>query len=155
MAVPAFIGLVEEFQVDGKQRNFISGIKYTQSEAVKRNTNVTMCVASTTSDNTCDPTVANDWQQGWYIFDDPDQDQVIDDPATEILRSQEPVANVTFVTVADVNAISFTGNGAMIPAATTTFTFCTADADNLDCSSPDEYHGIVTSLPSGQLVVNP
>ena len=155
LAVPGFMGLVEEFQVDGKQRNFISGLKYAQSEAVKRNSNVTMCVASTTSNDTCDTTSANDWDQGWYIFDDANADQVINTPATEILRSQNAVNNVTFVTTADVNAISFNGNGAILPGAPIMFTFCHTDSDNADCCSTDEYRSMFTSLPSGQLVIVP
>ena len=67
IAAPSFQQLISSTRMTSQSNEFLTALNFTRSEAVKRNTRVTMCKSSDGA--TCSTT--GNWQQGWIIFVDP------------------------------------------------------------------------------------
>jgi type IV fimbrial biogenesis protein FimT len=132
IAAPSFMGLMARNTLTSKMNEMVGAIQAARSEAVTRNTTVTMCRRSPGAD-TCD--TSGGWQNGWLVFVDPDNDHVVD--AGEIIL----------------------GNGAGVPGlsyigALGTATYMTFRPDGTTGAAADQIMGICKgTLYKGELTV--
>lgn len=85
VALPNFNLFSQHSQVDSLQNNFHSALLYARSEAIKRNKVIKVCRRKP-NQNQCHIPAAADWNNGWIIFIDSnnDSDQIITGSASEI-----------------------------------------------------------------------
>jgi len=149
-AVPAFVRYTETYRIDSIQRNFASAFKLAQSEAIKSNHQGVLCIAAA-ADDTCDTGANADWQQGWYVFEDVNNNGVIDlTGATPdvILKFQAPISKINFVS--NTNSLTFNGSGAIV-GGEESFSICIdRPVDDPDCNSEQTSEFI--TLASGQFI---
>lgn len=81
IAVPSYQRFVVDTRMTAQANEFLTMLHFTRSEAVKRNTRVTMCKSS----NGTSCTDEGGWQQGWIVFVDAPVFGVVNDTDT-ILR---------------------------------------------------------------------
>ena len=111
VAVPSFKGMIADTRVSAQANDLLVSLKYTRSEAVKRNARVTMCKKA--SDNTCavTATATAGWQGGWLVFVDGGAVGTLDGADT-ILRVQGPLSVSTLTGDGGVtNYVSYLGSG--------------------------------------------
>ena len=131
IAAPSFNAFTDSSRRASEVNNFSGTLAYARSEAIKRNSNVSVCArTSTVGAETCSA-VANDWKYGWMVFDDTDVDGVLDADET-LLRLFGPISNGSTITETTGNttgtykaelAITFRGSG-FITVANAEFKYC-------------------------------
>jgi len=118
IAAPAFQQVVESNRLRTETNKLLTGLNLARSEAVKRNTDVTLCPG--TSDTACD----GDLKDGWVISMEPN------DP-NELVREFDGLGNDYAITGTDgttvTGAVVFSPDGS-IPAAVT-WMICPPDRD--------------------------
>ncbi len=82
VAIPSFLEYVEINRAQTRASQFIGGLMYARSEAVKRSAPVTICRSA---NSTACPNGSN-WEDGWIIFSDDDGDGAIDAGVDVILK---------------------------------------------------------------------
>ncbi len=70
IAVPSFTSLIERNRITSSLENLYHDLMLARSEAIKRNSRVTMCKSSITDDGSPTCTTSGDWGQGWIVFTD-------------------------------------------------------------------------------------
>lgn len=71
IGIPAFTGMMASNRTTGYANELIGALRLARSEAVKRGEGVTVC-ASNSGNTACSGT---NWQNGWLVFTDPDNDR--------------------------------------------------------------------------------
>lgn len=156
IAIPSFRGMVVDARLSGQANDLLGSLKYTRSEAVKRNARVTMCKRAT--DITCavTTTATADWKGGWLIFTDGGVQGVVDGTDT-VLRVQNPLTNSTLIGDGNVtNFVSYVGTGQSSAAGggaqVGTFSLCgdlaTAKRRKIDLTVGTGWVGVRTVDPS-------
>lgn len=106
VAVPSFMSSMETNRISSYLQEASAAIRYTRSEAIKRNQTATMCASSDQS------TCTGSWNQGWIIFVDQNGDgsRAASEP---LLRVKDGLASGYAMTWSDTNSgyISFGGQG--------------------------------------------
>lgn len=125
VAAPSFNAFTDSSRRASEVNNISGALAYARSEAIKRNSNVSVCArTSTVGAETCSA-VANDWRFGWMIFDDTDADGILDAGET-LLRLFGPISIGSVITETSGNAtlaITFRGSG-FITVANAEFQYC-------------------------------
>ncbi len=80
VAVPNFSRLVESNRVTGAANELVGALNAARSEAVRAGADFVMCASSDGQE------CSGDWQDGWLVFLDADDDGEVDDPDTDIVR---------------------------------------------------------------------
>jgi type IV fimbrial biogenesis protein FimT len=107
IAMPSFRSLVVDTRMTATANDMLGAMKLTRSEAVKRNTRVTMCNSS--NGTACAAT--GNWQAGWIVFVDGGTVGSID-TGDEIVHVHGAVADSTIVGGGGVtDFVSYAGNG--------------------------------------------
>ncbi len=75
VAIPAFVGLVQNNQTITTANSFLDALSIARSEAVKRNQRVAVCGKSATQ-AACNAT--GNWEDGWTVFVDTDNGNDLD-----------------------------------------------------------------------------
>lgn len=93
VGIPAFTGLMASNRATGYANEFVGALRLARSEAVKRGEGVTLCASN--GDNTaCSGT---DWQNGWLVFTDPDDDRAYTAGTDTLIRVwQAPEGGASF-----------------------------------------------------------
>jgi len=108
IAAPSFQRLIVDTRISTQSNEFLTMLNFTRSEAVKRNTRVTMCMSS--NGTAC--TTAGNWDQGWIVFVDGGTVATVDGTDV-VLRAHGALSNnstlVGNLLVADY--ISYVSNG--------------------------------------------
>jgi len=73
LAAPSFVDTIRSNRLATQTSYFVTAINLARSEAIKRNTPVVMCKGAA---GQCDSAV--DWEDGWIVFADPDEDETVD-----------------------------------------------------------------------------
>jgi len=111
IAVPAYRNLVETNTQAAHANEFLADLNYARNEAITRGNIVRICK----SDDGASCASSGDWQQGWIIFVDDDDDGARDNNAQEpILRIQDALSGNTAVAGHGANTadnVRFSGNG--------------------------------------------
>ncbi|MFK8067525.1 MAG: GspH/FimT family pseudopilin [Gammaproteobacteria bacterium] len=87
VAVPSMRDLMVNNRIAGYANEFLSGLQLARSEAVKRGTRVTMCRSS----NGTSCAGSGNWQVGWVIFEDDNDDGAF--AAADIIQVHEELAD--------------------------------------------------------------
>ncbi len=124
-AAPSFNGVIRSARTDSNFSELKTGFNYARSEAATQQQGVSIC----TSNDAATCTGNTDWQAGWLVFSDADQDGVFDDDgdanlceAAEdddcVLRVWDGLANGFTLTEADdKTVVTFVEDGAIEAAA--------------------------------------
>jgi type IV fimbrial biogenesis protein FimT len=86
LAIPGFIGMIQDARRDDLVNTMFSTLNYARSEAVKRNVKVSVCPSSTALD--C--TNSTQWERGWLVFTDPNSNGIVDPDETIIAVQSAP-----------------------------------------------------------------
>ncbi len=125
IAAPSFNAFTDSSRRASEVNNISGTLAYARSEAIKRNSNVSVCARiSTVGAETCSA-VANDWKYGWMVFDDTDSDGVLD-AGENLLRLFGPISKGSVITETTGNAtlaLTFRGSG-FITVANSEFKYC-------------------------------
>jgi type IV fimbrial biogenesis protein FimT len=99
LAIPS----MDDAALNGKLRSqanaFLSTLHIARSEAIKRNGRVVVCKSADGAACVADGT-GSGWEQGWIVFDDPDND-IVHDGTEALIERHQPLAR----------GFSLTGNG--------------------------------------------
>jgi type IV fimbrial biogenesis protein FimT len=76
LAVPSFTQMIQNNRLTTQINEFVSALQLARSEAVKRNENVVLCATDDPNAAPLDCTAGADWETGWIIFADADDDGV-------------------------------------------------------------------------------
>ena len=111
VSLPWLRGYISNSYLTTTSIDLVTGIQYARSEAIRRNNRVAICVS--TDNATCSG--ANTWHTGWIVFNDANENGVLDaGPLEPVLRVGSAVADpgVQVLGGGTVNTmISFTGLG--------------------------------------------
>lgn len=105
VAVPSFQGLVQESRISAQSNNFLSAVMLAKSEAIKRNSPVTICPS--TNGTAC--TGGTVWSNGWVVFADASSDGVVDG-GEEVIQVNAAFTGGNTLQSAGAR-ITFTANG--------------------------------------------
>ncbi len=125
LAGPYFGELIRNNRVQTQAQVIFSALISARSEAIKRNHSVTLCKSADGS--SC--TTSGDWDQGWIIFADEDNDGALD-TGEDILRVQELISSgITLrATGTFASVVRFRSDGT-ISGAQDSLWICDADED--------------------------
>lgn len=112
IAAPSFSTMVQDNRLSGQSLDFITALNLARSEAIKRGTQVTLCM----SNDGAGCSNAGNWDQGWIVFLDNNADNARDtaNGSTEtIFRVHGPLGGSNTLTGnANVNTfIAYTARG--------------------------------------------
>ncbi|WP_455201820.1 GspH/FimT family pseudopilin [Kaarinaea lacus] len=128
-AVPSFQAFIQNNRMSTTVHSFVSSLNLARSEAVKRGERVTMCKSNNA--DTCSN--SGDWQQGWIVFVDSNDNGQRDAATEELIRAHKEVSGETTIAgQSDVaNYISYAGTGfaqlitgSMLDSTNSTLIFC-------------------------------
>ena len=99
LAVPSVAGLVQSGNVASAVNTFLGDLRFTRSEAVRRNANVVMCRSNdpeASPPKCADATHVTGWATGWLVYENRDADMTLGD-ADRLLRIQAPLNGIDAV----------------------------------------------------------
>ena len=134
VAVPAFNVTIINYRLTSNTNNFVASAQLARSEAIKRNSRMTMCKSA----NGTSCTTTGGWQQGWIIFTDANTYAVKD--SGEVVVYKEGALPTGFLLTGGTNVnnyVSFVPSGGTVQWGTLTF-----------CSQSD------SSGPARQVIIN-
>ena len=105
VAIPSFTSILINYRLTSISNTFLASAQLARSEAIKRNSRVTMCKSA--DGTTC--VITGGWQQGWILFQDIDNNAVRD--AAEVIVHTESAMPGNFLTTPGDNYISYTASG--------------------------------------------
>jgi type IV fimbrial biogenesis protein FimT len=115
VAVPAFNNFVQNDRDIGQLNSLVSSLNYARSEAVKRDSSVTVCPS--TDGATCSG--GSNWAGGWVVVDS--------NPADPPLQTVPALAGSNTLTpTGSTSGVTFQSSGLVTPTVLTTFTICDA-----------------------------
>jgi type IV fimbrial biogenesis protein FimT len=82
LAVPSFSEVIKNNRLITQENDFVTTLNLARSEAIRRSGRVTVCKSS----NQTSCSGAGGWEQGWIVFNDVNNDGVVTNPATNVLR---------------------------------------------------------------------
>ena len=110
LAVPNFSQFVKNNRLITQANDFVTALNVARSEAIKRGDRVTLCKSS--DQVSC--AGSGNWEQGWIVFVDVNDDGIVSNPATNVLRVHGALeGNVTLKGDAVLaNYVSYVSSGA-------------------------------------------
>jgi len=82
LAVPSFSEVIKNNRLITQENDFVTTLNLARSEAIRRSGRITVCKSS----NQVSCSGAGGWEQGWIVFNDVNNDGVVTNPATNVLR---------------------------------------------------------------------
>ena len=128
-AIPSFQSFIQNNRMSTTVHSFVSSLNLARSEAVKRGERVTVCKSNNSS--TCSN--SGNWDQGWIVFVDSNDNGQRESGTEELIRAHNAVAGATTIEgQSDVeNYISYAGTGfaqlitgSMLDTNNSTLIFC-------------------------------
>jgi type IV fimbrial biogenesis protein FimT len=114
IAAPNYQPLVLNARMTTQANEFLTMLNFTRSEAIKRNTRVTMCksIDGSTCEVTPSAQTSASWQPGWIVFVDGSTAGILDGTDT-ILRVQGALqgGSTLFGNILLTNYVSYVSNG--------------------------------------------
>jgi type IV fimbrial biogenesis protein FimT len=92
IAIPSFRYVTYSNRVASEVNALVGDVQYARTEAIKEGTPVTICVSTnpTAVNPTCAGAADSEWDTGWIIFSDVNQNQQVD-TGEAVLRAQAPL----------------------------------------------------------------
>lgn len=109
LAMPAFRDMLVKRSVQSAAVSLVEDVRYARSEALRRSDAVSICSLAANSTNTCTVGAAT-WANGWIVFVDSANRGVVD-AGEEIVRVQQPPANIASIAGTLPAKITFEANG--------------------------------------------
>lgn len=109
VAVPSFNEVIVDYRLTSYTNNFVASAQLARSEAIKRNSRMTLCKSA----NGTSCTSAGGWHQGWIVFHDSNNDAVKD--SGEVVIYKESAMPADFLMTGNTNVanyVSFSPSGA-------------------------------------------
>lgn len=116
LAAPAMSGMIASQRLRGMATDFHQALLKARSEAIKRNTSVTVSP------------IGGSWASGWTIVDPAN-------PSGPPLDQRAAAGNITVT--ADLSTVVYRGNGRISVSTTPTFVFSASAATDARCVSID------------------
>jgi type IV fimbrial biogenesis protein FimT len=88
IAVPNFITFVQNSRLIGQTNDLVTSLNYARSEAIKRGVRVSVC--SRLDNTTCSSAGVFNWDAGWLVFVNPNNNAVADAGET-VLQVRQPL----------------------------------------------------------------
>ena len=108
LAIPSFKYVTASNRVSSEVNAMLGDFQFARAEAIKEGQTVTMC--SSNNGTTCAGT--NTWSFGWIVFNDPNNNQLVDAPAEVVMRVQHAMgAGDTFVASNNIKSVTFNREG--------------------------------------------
>lgn len=108
VAIPAYSNMLTSHRLTTQANTFLGALHFARSEAIKRNGRVVVCKSS--SGESCAD--SGDWQQGWIVFEDANNNASLDDAEDLLRRGQALDAGFVMTGNAPVAAyVSYTPLG--------------------------------------------
>ena len=131
IAAPSFRSMVLDTRLSAQANDMLVSLKFTRSEAIKRNARVTMCRSSNGAACDAAATGSASWKVGWIVFADGGVVGTVDG-ADLVLRVQGALPTSTLVGADGVtDFVSYIGNGQASAAAggsqVGTFSLCSPE----------------------------
>ena len=104
IAVPSFQGVIRSNRAASEVNQVLSLLTIARSEAIKRNTNVSLC--PTPNGEKCD--LDQPWADGIMVFVDTDRSGQREDVSEEVVRTVLPLSRVSKITPSENLKNSFT-----------------------------------------------
>ncbi|WP_367605790.1 GspH/FimT family pseudopilin [Legionella sp. W05-934-2] len=127
LAVPSYFNMVQNNHITATVNKLSASLNYARLEAIKRGEQVSVCAASSAALNACGTNAQ--WAQGWVVFVDENDNNVIDVGDTLIRVNEQLPPGITITTVSSV--VSYDGTG-FLNSNATNFTVsasgCTGDS---------------------------
>ena len=138
LAAPSFTDVFDDNVLLTQTNQFATAINVARSEAVKRNGRVLICKRT---GNQCATSNATNWEDGWIIFADADNDNAVD--SGEEISMLDPLrTGYTLRPNNNTNWLAFSANGKTSNNIAATFTgvifrVCSPDQDTTSARSLD------------------
>jgi type IV fimbrial biogenesis protein FimT len=108
VAIPGFSSMIKNNRLATSANALVTAANIARSEAIKRGVRVTVCKSADGA--TC--TTSNDWEQGWIVFTDQNNDASVSTGETLIRVHEALPGEVTMQGAGNVaNYLSFVGTG--------------------------------------------
>ncbi|GAB6067346.1 hypothetical protein JCM13664_06640 [Methylothermus subterraneus] len=109
VGVPSFQVLVKNNRMVTAANELVGALNLARSEAIKRNVRVTVCK----SGDGASCTTSGNWEQGWIVFTDDNNDAAYDSASETLLRVQEGIAGQVTMTGNPLvaNYVSYVASG--------------------------------------------
>lgn len=101
VAIPAYSNMLTSHRLTTQANAFLGALHFARSEAIKRNGRVVVCKSS--SGESCAD--SGDWQQGWIVFEDPNNNASLDDAEALLRRGQ--ALEVGFVMTGNAPVVAY------------------------------------------------
>ena len=162
IAIPNLQDFVRRNTVSSIANEFNAGITQARSEAITRNTCVSICQSASTQNAisggvvSCVNTGANDWLRGWVIVTNPTCDSAEDNPISitnaTILKATQPGAagyELTAASGTPPRRLMFDSRGILPGISSTT----TLTLTPIDGSAPDVYKRRICVSSAGRVTI--
>jgi type IV fimbrial biogenesis protein FimT len=90
IAVPNLITFVQNSRLVGQTNDLVTSLNYARSEAIKRGVRVSVC--SRLNNTTCSGATVFNWDAGWLVFVNPNNNAVAD-AGEMVLQVRQPLEN--------------------------------------------------------------
>jgi len=109
LAVPSMQSIIANNRSSTIANELVSSMHIARSEAVKRGTSVSVCPTSNQNFTSC----GNNWNLGWLVFVNPDENGTFSNNATEVLIRAHQVSGQTAAITTNPNSslITYTASG--------------------------------------------
>jgi len=96
VGVPSMREMIANNRLTAATNTFVSSLNIARSEAIKQGRNATMCVSDASPQDQC---TGGDWDKGWIVWVDVNQNGNLDYPA-EVIRTVQPLSTSVQLTSA-------------------------------------------------------
>lgn len=112
IGVPSYRYVTTSNRMSTEVNSLLGDLQYARSEAAREGQYVTVCAAQSTSTPTCAASTATNWQNGWIIFADVNNDGTIESATEAVLRVRSAFSSAdTFVSNPATGAVTFNRDG--------------------------------------------
>lgn len=108
IAVPNFITFVQNSRLVGQTNDLVTSLNYARSEAIKRGVRVSVC--SRLNNTTCSGAAVFNWDMGWLVFVNLNNDAVADAGET-VLQVRQPLENGNTLRTAGIQRVTYQNSG--------------------------------------------
>lgn len=114
LAVPSFQAILQNNRTISLANELVSALNLARSEAIKRGVSVSVCAAADSNFNAC----GSNWNNGWLVFTNPNEDANFDNNNTEILLRIEQIVGQGYVVynTPSTGVATYTSTGFPLPA---------------------------------------
>ena len=118
MAIPSLQAMIQNNRALSVTNDVVMMLNLARSEAITRGVSVSVCAASDSTLSAC----GTNWNNGWLLFTNPNEDTTFANNSTEILLKVEQITNpnLSITTTPSVGIVTYQPSG--FPSPTTSNT---------------------------------